>query len=123
MNEQLQQALTELCDKLGTTVEHLWTVLIRQAYISGTTNLVTILVCGLACVWSFKFVHKKTKTPPATEDDRYPCAEWEDEAGGVAWVVWAILTFSYLLGVVYSAESIIGSLFNPEYWALKQLIP
>ena len=123
MNEQLQQALTELCAKLGTTVEHLWTVLIRQAYISGVVDLFAILIWTLFCVWSFRFAQKKTTVPEKTQGDQYLMADWEEEGKVIAWVVWGAIVGIFLLTAGCSASSIIGSLFNPEYWALKQLIP
>ena len=122
MNEQIQQALTELCTKLGTTVEHLWTVLIRQAYISGITNIVAITIWTTVCVWSFRFIQKKTTVPQKTETDQYPVADWHDEGKGIAWIIWGLATILFLLTAGSWASDIIGSLFNAEYWALKQLL-
>ena len=122
MNEQLQQALTELCAKLGTTVEHLWEVLIKQAYISGITNTIVIAIWTVALVFGFKFVHRKTTVPPKTEENEYPSAEWEDEGKVVSWCIWSFFLIIIISVIGCEAEGIIGSLFNPEYWALTKLI-
>lgn len=122
MNEQTEKLIRELADKLGTTAEHLWGVLIRQAGISGTINL---LVCAAWCallVWGYKLVRRKTTVPPESEKDKYPHAEWEDEGMAIAWAIWGIGTVITALTVGCNLEYIIGALANPEYWALKQIV-
>lgn len=39
MNDNTRQLLEQLAVKLGTTVEHLWGVLIRQAPVSGLISI------------------------------------------------------------------------------------
>jgi hypothetical protein len=39
MNEELGKQLAALSAKIGVSVEHLWSVLIRQAFIEGFTSL------------------------------------------------------------------------------------
>ena len=123
MNEQLQQVLIELCEKLGTTVEHLWTVLIRQSYISGISDVVSILMWTLFCLWSYRLIQKKTTVPPETKANPYPDADWEEAGKVIAWMIWGSMTGIFLMIVGCSLSTIIGALANPEYWALKQLIP
>lgn len=50
MNEQVLALLTQLAEKLGTTVEHLWSVLVKQAFISTTVNL---LIYSLLLILGF----------------------------------------------------------------------
>ena len=122
MNEHTEQLIRELSEKLGTTVEHLWEVLIRQAGISGIVNIVVILFWSIFCIWSFRFIQQKTTIHPKTEIDRYPSADWNEDGMVLAWILWAFITGLFLFIAGCEAESIIGSLINPEYWALKQIL-
>ena len=122
MNETTDKLIRDLAEKLGTTADHLWGVLCRQATISGVTNLLVIGVWAILLVCAFKFVQRKTTTPLKTEEDRYPRAEWDEEGKSVARVVFGAATIITVLIVGCNLEYIIGSLLNPEYWALKQIV-
>lgn len=122
MNQQTEKLLRELADKLGTTVEHLWSVLIRQAGISGVTNLIVIAVWLVILVWGYKLVRRKTKRPAKTDENKYPEAEWDDGVNLVAWGAFALAAVFTIMTVGTSAEHIAASLLNPEFWALKELI-
>jgi hypothetical protein len=41
MSEDLNKQIAELANKLGVSLDHLWGVLIRQAYIDGISSLAT----------------------------------------------------------------------------------
>lgn len=122
MNEQTSQLIRELAEKLGTTSEYLWQVLIKQAPISGAFNLLAIAFWVVLIVWGYRVVKRNTKKPPVTEADRYPSAQWCDEGAVIAWIIWtlAILWIAIVAGC--NLEMIIASFFNPEYWALKQIL-
>jgi len=96
--------IKELADKLGTTAEHLWAVLVRQAVIEATTNLVILGSLGVVVVvfamWTFM-------------QDR------DEDWRGIGVV--AVLLFSAIAAMVCSNE--IPQLMNPEYYAFKQLKP
>jgi len=123
MDEKTLQVLTTLAEKLGTTAEYLWSVLLKQAPISAATDLVVIAasVFGVA-MWA-KFVQRKTAKPAATENDRHPSADWNDEA--VVGLAWISVFVSWLIVAIISGacfSSIVDAVFNPEYWALKQIL-
>jgi large-conductance mechanosensitive channel len=123
MDEKTLQALTTLAEKLGTTAEYLWSVLLKQAPISAATDLVVIAawVFGVA-MWA-KFVQRKTTKPAATENDRYPSADWNDDVGvGLAWI--SVFVSGLIVAIISGAcfSSIVAAVFNPEYWALKQIL-
>ncbi len=44
MDEQIEKLLRELAEKLGTTAEHLWGVLMRQAPISGVIGILVFVL-------------------------------------------------------------------------------
>lgn len=123
MNETTDKLIRDLAEKLGTTADHLWGVLCRQAPISGITNLVVIAGLIAFIVWGFKLVKRKTTEPAPTEANKYPSADWEDEGKTIAWLVWGLATIGIIIWIAASLEIIVAALLNPEYWALKQLVP
>lgn len=97
MNDQTLQALAALAQKLGTTAEFLWVVLLKQAPITAAVNIAVMTACVTAVVFVFRLVRRKTTPPPATDAGRYPrpCAEWTEEGAFLAWagaVLLAVIT-------------------------------
>lgn len=122
MNQTTEKLIRELANKLGTTTEHLWGVLIRQAAISGITNLIVVAAWLAIAWWFYSVIKRKTLVPPETPEDKYPRAEWDGDSAGIAWgILWLSLAgCAVIFGC--TLESVIGSLVNPEYWALKQIV-
>ena len=123
MNDKTLELLNRLADKFGTTVEHLWGVLVKQAVISAITELVMAVAMVALWLWVFRFVRAKTTKPKPTEEDRYPHAEWREEGALIAWLVTAVGLLIALIQVYSAATTGITALLNPEYWALKQVLP
>lgn len=123
MNDKTLDLLNRLADKFGTTVEHLWGVLMKQAVISAVTEIATALVLVAAWVWLFCFVRGKTTEPEPSREDCYPHAEWYNEGAFAAWVVTGLTLLLVMGQVYYAATTGLTALLNPEYWALKQLLP
>lgn len=116
MDERTEMLIRELADKLGTTGEHLWGVLLRQASIYGTYWLIISMLFILGPLWFFREL-KRNRT------SEEPDEMWGFDVEFVG-VVGSIVSFILLLTVVLGVEeSVITPLFNPEYWALKQLLP
>lgn len=121
MNDKTAALIEKLADKLGTTTEHLWGVLLHQAPISGVVDLATLAVMVVAAVGLVRFVKGKTTIPAKTEDDRYPHAEWEEGGAGLAWLGTAIYLIITGVVVIGSAQGIVAAFFNPEYWAMSRI--
>lgn len=108
MDEKTLQALQALAQKMGTTAEYLWGVLVKQAPISATVDVIGVLVvfCVLVAVWRKAiFMH-------------------EDVNGEAKFLGFAALVFVTILAifVVWNyADSTIAGFLNPEYWALHEL--
>jgi hypothetical protein len=115
MNERTEKLLRELAEKLGTTAEHLWSVLIREAGIEAVTGIVLLIGTALSLVvflWLTRLAW--IKASDSSED---------------VWIFPAIvlstgsLIFAIALAVQVSEVGLIVSGFcNPEYWAFKQII-
>lgn len=114
--------LKSLADKLGTTVENLWEVLMKQAPIAAVTETVICAVFGLAVFASYRLVRKKTKRPSATDADKFPRAEWEEDAAFAGWLVTVLLVIPFLIQLREAAVTVSTVALNPEYWALHELL-
>lgn len=107
------KSLEILAAKLGVATEHLWGVLIQQAPISGAFELINYVamaasVYGVVVLW--KFINNKV-----TKDG------WNDIAyiwPGIA----SILAAGFLWAAIFSLPTTFAAFFNPEYWALKQVL-
>lgn len=122
MNEETLQAVTALAQKLGTTTEYLWSVLIQQAYLEAGLSFIQLIVWSICTFFIIKIVYRKTKTPKETKEELYPKAEWTEEGAVAAWLVTGCVTVVAFLVVGIEFNNLITALFNPEYWALKQII-
>ncbi len=113
MQPSTEKLIRELAEKLGTTAEHLWGVLIKQAPISGTCNAIFFGLCIFFIIWIGRFlVRKTTGERPA----------WDDECAAVAWFCWGLLTAMIVCVFWIELPRILSAFFNPEYWALKQIL-
>lgn len=95
MNKNTEQLIRELSDKLGTTAEHLWGVLMKQAFISGVTDVITYLVL-ICLLWlAYRFVKQNTTKVdgkfenPINPDEfiAYSKSKWGDDLSAVAWLI------------------------------------
>ena len=114
MNETTEKLIRELAEKLGTTADHLWGVLIRQAPISSATEAAALGIYAAVMVWGYRLVREKTKTN----------GDWNDDCGSIAlpWMVWSVGVLGLLIALGCSLSNIVAGFVNPEYWALKQLV-
>jgi hypothetical protein len=122
MDDKTLQALTALSTKLGTTVEYLWGVLLRQAPITGAIELVLMCVLVTTSLFLIQFVRRKTTKPAKTNENPYPKADWPDEGGVFAWMAAILFAFITALIVFFDLSNVVSALINPEYWALRQIL-
>ena len=118
MNEQTAKMVEQLAEKLGTTTEYLWGILIRQAPMSAFIDLVYCVLVLFMGYGLFK-VHKWLLK--ATED--YDSLYEQFKEGAVLPMVIASLVWCILfMGCFFSIANIINGFFNPEYWALNKVL-
>jgi tellurite resistance protein TehA-like permease len=116
MNEQTAKLIEELANKLGTTAEHLWGVLIRQAPITATTDLLLLVA---ACIGLIIIARVLPKVVRKFEEG--------DEGIGdlfiiIASIIFGILCLIILVLSLCELGTTLSGFFNPEYWALKQIL-
>ena len=120
MNDSLQVVLATLATNLGTTAEHLYGVLVKQAYIAAVTDLLFALVyVGFTLFFAF-VVRRKTSVP--VSGDRYAQAEWTDDGAFFAHTaVWVLAAIGVIV-VGSCIHTVTTALMNPEYWALNKIL-
>ena len=114
MNDKALELLNRLAEKFGTTVEHLWGVLIKQAPISAVSEMVMTLIFAIVWMWTIRFVHIKTT---ASEEP------WDEMETTLAWGMVVSFGLILMINIYCTVTSSLTAFLNPEYWALKQLLP
>lgn len=116
MNDQTIKLIEQLSVKLGTTAEHLWGVLMRQAPITATLDIAVSTIIAFFLWKSFRFIYRKTR------EDCNGCADWDEEIGAIIWGAWLAIAIIGGLCIYCEVSDALAGLANPEYWALMQII-
>lgn len=108
MEKQALDLLENLSAKLGTTVDQMWAILLKQAPISATIDFIQYAMIGIA-VWVFAKMVKKY---------------WGEMGDNTLLVVWAIGAILVIISIVafFSFPNSVTAILNPDYWALKQIL-
>lgn len=109
MNEKILKALTALAEKLGTTAEYLWGVLVKQAPINGVIDLLVITGWITGFFICLKIIRKN-----------------KVESEGLMLIAY-VSTIVFAIGSVgfttFLMSDMLSAFFNPEYWALHKILP
>lgn len=129
MNPEITQLLEQLAAKFGTTVEYLWSVLVRQSRIDAIVGILFLVSMAIVLLCLIVLVVKKTRPRERTSYDHYgrPTgtemrADWGADDGAAArWGV-GILCFIFFVTVWIMAPTIVTGFVNPEYTALMRVM-
>ena len=121
MDDKTLQALTALANKLGTTAEYLWGVLLKQAPITGTIDLLMLIAVTAGTVYWCHLVYRKTRQSKTNEFERN-YAEWDGDKAVFGAQTAAMAAFLTVLLVSRNLTTTLSALLNPEYWALMQVL-
>jgi len=113
MNEQTLQMLQALAEKLNTTAENLWAVLIAQARIEGILSSIWVVVCLVLMVASIKTARWIYKG--VWHDD------W-DEIAILPLVAVSLFGTVMIFPMVINLNWAITCFANPEYYALIHIL-
>ena len=118
MNTEITNLLATLADKLGTTSEYLWGILLRQAPISATVILIQIIFTVLSGIFLWK-LHKYFSKET---DERY--SMYDRSNGGLEVLIIIFSVLILIIGIVsfFQIENVLNGYFNPEYWALNKIL-
>lgn len=109
MNKETTDLINALAEKLGTTAEHLWAVLIRQAPITASMELLLILTLLVAVI--------------VTACLAWRCAKKNnDEAVACMTIISIALFVALIFTTATELPTIVAGFVNPEYWALTQVM-
>ena len=119
-NEKLViDTINVLANKLGTTGTHLWEVLVRQAPISCAINLsifiIFLLLGTLGWIMGLKLFDAANKMKNSETKEIL-----HGTSIGIIFLVFIISMF-----IIFRSFNItlwVSGFFNPEYWALHQVI-
>lgn len=106
------KTLIALANKLGTTTEYLFQALVKQAPISAGVDILLVVCWAVIPYYLLKYL----ALPRMLETD------WEEEATFIYWRLWIAAEAIALFVFTSNLTEIVTGLFNPEYWALHQII-
>jgi len=111
MQDKFVEILDKLATKLGVASSVLWEALLKQAKIDAiaTTIQYVLIISFLACLAKI--------TPQCIKKINEHDECWYI----VLIVVWIFALFPFLIAF-YSLPSYFAAMFNPEYWALNEIL-
>jgi hypothetical protein len=112
--DKIANLLEELANKLGTTMEHLWNILMHQAYIEAFKNIIMIAFFIVLEILISKYTFKYNKGKSLEDIDDF---------GSIAIIILSIVISIFIIAMIVSlVPETIDAIFNPEYWALNHII-
>jgi hypothetical protein len=111
--QTLNEMLEVLSAKFGTTVEHLWGILIRQNIMESIVCLSVQLILVMVSV----FFYFKTKKYVNSMDPNY-----FDDTPAFVWGIFWFISGSNVLVLLCNLSTYITAFLNPEYAALTKII-
>lgn len=112
--KELNTILEQLAAKIGTTVEYLWAVLIKQAHVNATINLSFAILALALIITALCFIPTIKRLPhPDT---------WNTTEREIGWSIFAGVIVFFTIVFIACFIPGINQLLNPEYWALNQIL-
>lgn len=118
-DEALSKILNSLADKFGTTVDHLYAIMIKQAFIDGIECLIAwAIMTTVAIIMGIKFYKGYTNyvKPEAYYADTYV------EKNATFVIIALFLIVGGVVTFFVAGSTAIDCFFNPEYYALHHII-
>jgi hypothetical protein len=101
---------------LGTTAEYLWAIIIKQAYITGVSNLIWITIGVSILIGYGMFIFTCALKPIKNETTENIVIAGLIVGGVISLVAIMALTISEVM------PETVTCFLNPEYWALQKAI-
>ena len=115
--KEIAPLLEKLAEKLGTTSEYLWGILLKQAPIEATIivgQMLLIVLFGIVLI----VLHKRFSS---TVDGESLYSRYE-EAIAIPMIVCMVVFVILALSAFYAIPELMYGYFNPEYWALQEIL-
>lgn len=117
MNKESQELIERLAEKLGTTTEYLWSILLQQAPISASIGLLHICLSLFLAILLIVLHLRFSKGENQGEGVYY-----NHDGVVVLMMVCTIFTIFYMIVSIAHVNNIINGYFHPEYWALNEIL-
>lgn len=121
MEQKGYELIEKLAEKLGTTAEYLWSILLKQAkvqMISEIIFIIIVIIFGIILWRTHKWLSTKKKWDGDYEEAGY---SYHKDASGPM-VIGAMIFCILFLTALFSIFTIVNCALNPEYWALKKIL-
>lgn len=107
------EVVVRLAAQMGVAVEVLWGALLVQAKIYSIFATALVIVGGVALAefWRWLRHYVGSITEPG-----------DVEVAVCAWAAWGVLFVILVFTVITYAADILAGFFNPEYWALMEVL-
>jgi hypothetical protein len=112
--QEALKRLDALAEKLGTTAQYLWTVLVKQAYIEGIVGTVLFVLCAIYLGIGIRLLFKWGR--------QFPDASYNEETILATKMTVVGVTGAIALITCLVCLTAFMQLLNPEYYALQQLL-
>jgi hypothetical protein len=114
LDDKIINLLEKLSSKLGTTMEHLWNILIHQAYIEAFKNIIIISFFIILEMLIFKYVIRYNKIKNF--------ADIESDFEFIAVLLFIVILVFIIVITLNLVPETVDAIFNPEYWALNHIL-
>lgn len=104
--------IEQIAAKLGTTSEYLWQVLLGQARVAAAIDMVEIVLMVALITLFVRWCGRHIEE--IEEDDNVFL--------GLAVIFGGILSLVMIFFCFMNIREIVTAYFNPEYWALKEIL-
>jgi cytochrome bd-type quinol oxidase subunit 2 len=115
---ELLKRLDALAQQLGTSVNYLWHVLVKQGLVQGGTDLMISLFLLILSMIALHYAKIGYREGPKDRNER---GEWPDRYITLSAIgtLSSALLFGMFMGWLYYG---LQEVLNPEYYALKELL-
>lgn len=110
----IKHYIEELAQSLRVAAEHVYGLLVRQQVISGIVTVVSILLAGVVLVAVFSKLLKRQKE---VSEEGYDTTEHEFAIVFLGIVLAVVIVVSIII-----VPSSVNQIFNPEYYAIKEIM-
>lgn len=123
MNNETTKLIESLANKLGTTTEYLWSILLRQAPVSAFIDLVQYAIIILYVY----LIYKKHQQLSVVKEWKGGYREesgysFYEEGAFIPMLIGSIIAVILVISMFFSIPDTINGFINPEYWALKKIL-
>jgi len=116
MDERITILLEKLAEKLGTTADKVWEVLLIQAKVSAIYDIAFLCFFIVFTIVTRKPLQVIVKRVMRKDD------EWTLISGSLGIAIILVVILISAVVTVSNAYMTVTALVNPEYWAIQQIL-